>query len=111
MLTPTCEEGDHSEPEPTVDHQLLSYISHVAESPDQKGSEDEDSGSTRNAEPEPKKRHHKNRSHCDDVDLLKMHSTTQTGKALLQCDTCGKAFKFRSIIAQTPENPHGREAI
>jgi len=35
MLTPTHEETDHSEPEPTVDHQLLSCISHVVERPDQ----------------------------------------------------------------------------
>ncbi|XP_034396458.1 transcription factor TBF1-like [Cyclopterus lumpus] len=77
MLTPTCEETDHSEPEPTRDHQLLSYFSRVAESPDQKGSEHEDSESTRNAGPQPKKRHP---SHCDDENLLKIHNNTQTGR-------------------------------
>ncbi|XP_035864320.1 uncharacterized protein LOC116054120 [Sander lucioperca] len=43
--------------EANSDHQLLSHNSHEAESQDQKGGED--SGSTRNAEPEPNKRHHR----------------------------------------------------
>ncbi|XP_068577001.1 zinc finger protein 37-like [Cebidichthys violaceus] len=97
MLTPTDEESNHTEPEPTRDHQLLSNNSHVAESQDQKGSEHEDSESTSDSEPEPKKRQHENRSHCNDINnLLKTSSDPQTGKALFQCGTCGEAFKFRS---------------
>ncbi|XP_056299734.1 zinc finger and SCAN domain-containing protein 32-like isoform X2 [Pseudoliparis swirei] len=93
MLTPTHEETDHSEPEPTTDHQL------VAESPDRKGSEHEDSESTRNPEPEPKKIDPKNRSHCDDENLFMIPNDTQIGKALFQCDTCGKTFKCRSGLS------------
>ncbi|KAM6943907.1 uncharacterized protein PEZ65_001829 [Lycodopsis pacificus] len=97
MLTPIYEESDHTEPEPTRDHQLLSNNSHVAESQDQKGSEHEDSESTRDSEPEPKKRRHESRSHCNDINnLSKTYSDPQTGKSLFQCDTCGEAFKFRS---------------
>ncbi|XP_068576943.1 zinc finger protein 436-like [Cebidichthys violaceus] len=95
MLIPTYEESNHTEPEPTRDHRLLSNNSHVAETQDQKGSEHEDSESTRDSEP--KKRHHENRSHCNDINnLLKTSSDPQTGKALFQCDMCGEAFKFRS---------------
>ncbi|KAM6901436.1 uncharacterized protein PEZ65_019542 [Lycodopsis pacificus] len=96
MLTPD-EESNHTEPEPTRDPQLLSNNSHVAESQDHKGSEHEDSESTSDSEPEPKKRQQKNRSHCNDINnLSKTCSDPQTGKALLQCDTCGEAFNFRS---------------
>ncbi|XP_028441067.1 zinc finger protein 2 homolog [Perca flavescens] len=49
--------------EANSDHQLLSHNSHEAESHDQKGSKHGDSGSTTNAEPEPKKRRRKSRSH------------------------------------------------
>ncbi|XP_056276148.1 oocyte zinc finger protein XlCOF8.4-like [Pseudoliparis swirei] len=93
MLTPTHEETDHSEPEPTTDHQL------VAESPDRKGSEHEDSESTRNPEPEPKKIDPKNRSHSDNENLLKIPNDTQIRKALFQCDTCGKTFTSRSGLS------------
>ncbi|XP_075960697.1 uncharacterized protein LOC142964313 [Anarhichas minor] len=97
MLTPIYEESNYTEPEPTRDHQLLSNNSHVAESQDQKGSEHEDSESTSDSEPEQKKRQQKIRSHCNDINnLSKSYSDPQTGKSLLQCDTCGEAFKFRS---------------
>ncbi|XP_054482816.1 uncharacterized protein LOC129116576, partial [Anoplopoma fimbria] len=68
MLTPISKEKDHSEPEPTSDHQLLSHNSHVVESQDQKGGEHGSSESTSNAEPKP----------------------------LFKCDTCAKEFKFKS---------------
>ncbi|XP_078112505.1 uncharacterized protein LOC144521776 isoform X2 [Sander vitreus] len=58
--------------EANSDHQLLSHNSHDAESQDQKGGKHGDSGSTRNAEPEPKKRRLKSRSHRNNVDNTNM---------------------------------------
>ncbi|XP_038566432.1 golgin subfamily A member 6-like protein 6 [Micropterus salmoides] len=72
MLTPTYEERDHSEAELKSDHQLLSHSCHVAESQDQKGGEHEDSGSTRDAEPEQKNQDHKSRSHRNNVNKSTM---------------------------------------
>ncbi|XP_054467621.1 zinc finger protein OZF-like [Anoplopoma fimbria] len=70
-------------PEPNEDHQLLSHNSHADKSQDQKGGEHGSSESTSNAEPKP----------------------------LLQCDTCGKEFKFKSsfyrhLRTHTGEKPH-----
>ncbi|XP_035854922.1 putative mediator of RNA polymerase II transcription subunit 26 isoform X2 [Sander lucioperca] len=67
--------------EANSDHQLLSHNSHEAESQDQKGDKHGNSVSTRNAEPEPKKRRRKSRSHCNNVDntnVSEIHRTTQT---------------------------------
>uniref|UniRef100_A0A8C9Y211 C2H2-type domain-containing protein n=1 Tax=Sander lucioperca TaxID=283035 RepID=A0A8C9Y211_SANLU len=67
--------------EANSDHQLLSHNSHEAESQDQKGGKHGDSGSTRNAEPEPKKRRLKSRSHRNNVDntnMSEIHPNTQT---------------------------------
>ncbi|XP_039658380.1 uncharacterized protein LOC120560195 isoform X6 [Perca fluviatilis] len=69
------------ESEANSDHQLLSPNSHEAESQDQKGGKHGDSGSTRNAEPEPKKRRLKSRSHSNNVDntnVSEIHPNTQT---------------------------------
>ncbi|XP_039665015.1 zinc finger protein 250-like isoform X1 [Perca fluviatilis] len=111
MLTPTYEESDHSEgqtlnfnpdddtlsaaekeslasmpvitsvvSEANSDHQLLFHNSNEAESQDQKGG-NYDSGSTRHAEPEPKKRRCKSRSNSDNVDntnMSEIHPNTQT---------------------------------
>ncbi|XP_032365994.1 uncharacterized protein DDB_G0283697 [Etheostoma spectabile] len=69
------------ESEANRDHQLLSHNSHRAESQDQKGGQHGDSGSTRNAEPEPKKRRRKSRSPSNNVDntnMSEVHSNTQT---------------------------------
>ncbi|XP_074479123.1 uncharacterized protein LOC141760334 isoform X2 [Sebastes fasciatus] len=122
MLTPTHEEGDHSEDHtlylnaaekesvvnmpvitsvvsvPNSDHQLFSHISHEAESQDQRGGEHGDSGSTRDAEPKSQKRLHKSRSHSNNVknsNFLEIHHTTNTGKQSFKCDTCGKDFKVK----------------
>ncbi|XP_037614665.1 uncharacterized protein LOC119481630 isoform X2 [Sebastes umbrosus] len=105
MLTPTHEEGDHSEDQtlylnaaekqsvvnmPVItsvvsiensDHQLFFHISDEAESQDQRGGEQGDSGSTRDAEPKSQKRHRKSRSHSNNVNnsnLLEIHRTTNT---------------------------------
>ncbi|XP_030292059.1 uncharacterized protein LOC115592934 [Sparus aurata] len=84
MLTPAYEESDHSEAEPTSDHQLLSNNSHVAESPDQKGGEHGDSGSAGDGEQKKKKRRHTAQTHpelpqqhvCKEEEVLAdQHST------------------------------------
>ncbi|KAF0023895.1 hypothetical protein F2P81_024525 [Scophthalmus maximus] len=92
MLTPVCEEGDHREPEPDVDHKLLSHNSPVAESQDQEGSKHVASGSrfrlntwtmNSSAEPKPQKSPHKKKSQSN------------TSHAHTKCVTCGKCFKFK----------------
>ncbi|XP_044051302.1 zinc finger and SCAN domain-containing protein 31-like [Siniperca chuatsi] len=124
MLTPTYEESDHNEdqtlylnddltqnaaekepivnisvkssvvPEPNSDQQLLSHNCHKAESQDHKGSKHEDSGSTRDAEPELQKRQHKRKSNSNNV--CKIH--LNTCKKSFKCDTCGKDFKDKSKL-------------
>nr|XP_020481032.1 zinc finger protein with KRAB and SCAN domains 1-like [Monopterus albus] len=99
MLTPTYEENDHSEAEPTSDQQLLSHSSAVAESQDQEGSQPGDSGSASNAEPKPKRKRHKDTSHSSSVDtspLSETHSDPPTDRKSLKCDTCGKMFRYKS---------------
>ncbi|XP_068576795.1 zinc finger protein 420-like [Cebidichthys violaceus] len=113
ILTPIHEKSNHTEPEPTSENQLLSDNSHVAESPDQKGSEHEDSESTRDSEPEPKKRHQKSRrrNNVNKSNVLDSHDVTHTGKQTNKCDTCGKEFKYKSELQRhmgvhTGEKPY-----
>ncbi|XP_075342202.1 uncharacterized protein LOC142400851 [Odontesthes bonariensis] len=91
LVTPTYQETDHSEPEPNSDH-LLYQNCPEAESQDQEGSTFQDSGSSRIEE---------QRHHSDNVDNSLMSESlcnTDTAKKLIECDVCGKAFKFRSQI-------------
>ncbi|XP_034397985.1 zinc finger protein OZF-like [Cyclopterus lumpus] len=112
MLTPTCEETDHSEPEPTRDHQLLSYFSHVTESPDRIGSEHEHLESTRNAEQNPKNQHQQSRNRVNKVHNpeASIVYNTHAGKKTVQCAMCNKTFQFKSrllkhMIVHTGERP------
>ncbi|KAI3371996.1 hypothetical protein L3Q82_006865 [Scortum barcoo] len=101
MLTPTDEESHCSEPEQNDDNQPLSQNCYVPESQDQKGDNNVDLGSTRCAESEPQKSHHKSRSHSNSVynsNLSEIHHNIQTDKESLKCDTCGKAFRFQSKL-------------
>ena len=99
MLTPAYEESDHSEAEPTSDHQLLSNNSHGAESRDQKGGKHGDSGSAGDGEPKEKKRHHGITSHSDyGKNSSDIQHNTHPGEKTFKCDTCGKTFKFKSQL-------------
>ncbi|XP_042277337.1 oocyte zinc finger protein XlCOF8.4-like [Thunnus maccoyii] len=131
MLTPTREESDNSEdqtldldpvetqsaaekehvvsmsvkssviPDPNREDQLLSHNSNLTESQDHKGGKEGDSGSTRNAEPKPKKRHHRSKYRTNNEDnstTSKIRSNSITGKQCFKCDTCGKAFKCKSKL-------------
>ncbi|XP_067471500.1 zinc finger protein 391-like [Thunnus thynnus] len=128
MLTATCEESDNGEdqildlspvetqsaaekehvvsmsvkssvvPDPNSVDQLLSHISHLAESQDHIGGKQGDSGSTRNAETKAQKRHDRSKNHTSNEDsstTLKIHSNTYIGKRCFKCHTCGKSFKCK----------------
>ncbi|KAK2822876.1 hypothetical protein Q5P01_022941 [Channa striata] len=60
MMIPPHQESDRRKPEQSRDHQFFSPSSAVVENQDQKGSQRVESGSTRNTEPEPKKKCYKN---------------------------------------------------
>ncbi|XP_051794666.1 zinc finger and SCAN domain-containing protein 23-like isoform X2 [Acanthochromis polyacanthus] len=110
-VTPADEESDHSEPKPNSD-QLLFHISCVAESPDQEGSKDVDSGSTGCIEQKP--RHQSNSSDSNDVDNAPMSARqcdNDKARKSLPCDVCGKAFRNKSVLTKhhrthTGEKPY-----
>ncbi|XP_042344525.1 zinc finger protein 836-like [Plectropomus leopardus] len=89
--------------EPKTEHQFLSHNSYSPESQNLTEGMYEDSGSTihTDTEPEPQRRHYSSRSHTDDVNnpnLLEIQQNTHTGKRSYICDTCGKDFKFQSVL-------------
>ncbi|XP_067330407.1 zinc finger protein 436-like isoform X1 [Channa argus] len=93
MLIPTNEENDHSEPEPSIDQQLCDS-STEPESQNQERCKHVDSGSTINAEPEPKKTSLENTSHGNRGDKIvsKIHCESQSGEKSFECGFCGKTF-------------------
>ncbi|XP_030271972.1 zinc finger protein 569-like [Sparus aurata] len=114
MLTPAFEDGDHSDPEPESDHQLLSDNFYVAESQDQNEGKHGDSGSSRNTEPEPNEGHHKTRSPSTSVEKLNQSEVDRNrnrGKKSFKCDICGKDLKYKSTVnihmrTHTDERPY-----
>ncbi|XP_042343948.1 zinc finger protein 239-like [Plectropomus leopardus] len=96
------------------DQQLLSHNFYVAESQNQKTGKHGDLGSTRDSVPEPQKKDHKSRIHCSNADnpnLSESHCNTHTDKQSFKCDTCGKDFKYNSLLQRhikthTGEKPY-----
>ncbi|XP_049425631.1 zinc finger protein 239-like isoform X4 [Epinephelus fuscoguttatus] len=120
-LTPTDEESDHGEdltlnfnPDEALNtaenesvvpviYSVISeahsdHLSHNSLSQDQKGGEHGDSGSTRNAEPKPNKKHHQSSDSVNSLNLLESH--TPAGKWPFRCDKCGKDLKHKSSLGR-----------
>ncbi|XP_033973661.1 zinc finger protein 3-like isoform X1 [Trematomus bernacchii] len=72
----------------------------------------DDSGLTRTADPEINKRHHKTkRNNVNNANLSDMQRNTCTVKNNLKCETCGKDFKYMSVLRRhmtihTDEKPY-----
>ncbi|XP_059192788.1 zinc finger protein 3-like [Centropristis striata] len=87
--------------EPNSDHQLITYNSHAAESQTHAGGKQGGPESTRNAGKKQKKRHHNSFIHTNNLcepTMSTIHCNAPTDKKSLECDTCGKAFKYQSKL-------------
>uniref|UniRef100_UPI0037E9B96C zinc finger protein 850-like n=1 Tax=Semicossyphus pulcher TaxID=241346 RepID=UPI0037E9B96C len=106
MLISPYEESDNSEHEPKSSHQLLSHNFHVAVNKEHNGGLHIDSGSTTDAEPEPKEILHKSRSHSDNrYNPTLSEMNCETHKDSVKFDTCGEAFKNKSRL-ETHQSVH-----
>ncbi|XP_019213021.1 zinc finger protein 121 [Oreochromis niloticus] len=102
MVTATYEESEQNDPESNSNH-LLSHSSAVAESQNQEGSMDVDSGSTRNR--------NKSQNNVVDSPTSKNQCNSDKCKKSLECDICGKVFKQnyemkRHYTVHTGEKPY-----
>ncbi|XP_059192791.1 zinc finger protein 8-like [Centropristis striata] len=87
-----CETIRTKASEPNTDHQLLSRLSHEAGNQDQKRTNNDNSGSTRNAEQEL----HDSKSH--DNNVFNMTMSKSSSFRTLKCDICGKVFNYLSVL-------------
>ncbi|KAM4547864.1 uncharacterized protein PAE49_016345 [Odontesthes bonariensis] len=92
MVSPTCEETDHSETEPNRNRLCFQNYS-VAEKQNQEGVEHQVLGLSRNANLKPKKRHH--RKNVDDSSSSESQCEMNMSKESLKCDVCCKVFRYR----------------
>ncbi|XP_032365455.1 zinc finger and SCAN domain-containing protein 31-like [Etheostoma spectabile] len=93
------------ESEANSDHQLRR-----AESQDQKGGQHGDSGSARNAEPEPKKRQRKSRSHSNNVDNTNVSETDVQKLSVVKAEVPPEQQGWSSSLDQEdPDPPHIKE--
>ncbi|KAM9332694.1 uncharacterized protein KZ484_017807 [Pholidichthys leucotaenia] len=98
MVTPTDEDNDKSETEPNSE-QLLSHNSPDTETQAQGASKNVNPGSSKHEEPKPKKRLHRNRSDCNNVDNSSMSENqcdTDTGEKSVKCFDNDKNCKNES---------------
>uniref|UniRef100_A0A671TFA5 C2H2-type domain-containing protein n=1 Tax=Sparus aurata TaxID=8175 RepID=A0A671TFA5_SPAAU len=67
---------------------------------DQKGGKHGDSGSAGDGEPKKKEKLHRSKSHSDDAknSTSEIYHLAHQGEKSFNCDTCGKTFKFKSIL-------------
>ncbi|XP_033474758.1 uncharacterized protein LOC117252159 [Epinephelus lanceolatus] len=83
--------------DPNREQQLRPHSSHQPERQRHTGGGDGDAGSTRDADAQPKTQHHINQSHSNN--MANMSGTYHhTGKKSFRCDTCGKDYKYRSLL-------------
>ncbi|KAM9408348.1 uncharacterized protein KZ484_026729 [Pholidichthys leucotaenia] len=98
MVTPTDEDNDKNETEPDSE-QLLSHNSPDTESQDQGAGKNVNPGSSKDEEPQPKKRFHRKRSDRDNVDNSSMPESqcdTDTGEKSGKCSDDDKDCKNES---------------
>ncbi|KAM9365503.1 uncharacterized protein KZ484_011625 isoform 2-T2 [Pholidichthys leucotaenia] len=89
MVTPTDEDCDKSETEPNSE-QLLSHNFPDTESQDQGAGKNVNPESSKDEEPKPKKRLHRNKSDCHNVDNSSMSENqcdTDTGEKSVKCSS------------------------
>ncbi|MED6269407.1 hypothetical protein CHARACLAT_032790 [Characodon lateralis] len=89
MVTPTNEPKDNSEPEPNKNQLLFASCPEI-ENQHQQGSNHKDSGSGRDKNLKPKKRHQDTRNQWENLDNLKLKRHKRDSAP---CEICGKCFR------------------